>query len=294
MRGIRRLGLRFVVLVVAVLAGSVAVAYATSSSSSVTTSVLQACANSSNGSLRLVANNATDCRGNETAVSWNVVGPQGAPGPQGPAGATGAKGDTGAPGPQGAPGPKGDKGDTGPPGPQGPVGPTGPQGDPGPKGDTGAPGAQGGPGPKGDTGAIGPQGPKGDTGATGAPGPAGPTGPQGPQGAQGPAGVSGYAVQSISGTIPANQGVEGTAACSGGGKAVGGGWDAGQFVTPPNTAHPKSDGTAWVGELNNNTANPLPVTFYVVCVQASSGSSSLTRVTTAQAATPQAALTIEP
>ncbi|HEY2543414.1 MAG TPA: hypothetical protein VGH92_10230 [Gaiellaceae bacterium] len=99
----------------ALLAGAAGVAYATSSltSSSQATGVIQACENPGNGDLRVVANNATDCHANETALTWNVVGPQGPQGPQGP------KGDTGPQGPQGDIGPKGDTGGTGPQGPAG-------------------------------------------------------------------------------------------------------------------------------------------------------------------------------
>ena len=92
----RRL-IRTAALCTAVLAGAAGVAYGTSSfaSSTQATSVIQACENPGNGNLRVVANAATDCHANETALTWNVVGPQG---------------------PQGLPGPKGDTGDTGPAG----------------------------------------------------------------------------------------------------------------------------------------------------------------------------------
>ena len=81
-------------------------------------------------------------------------------------------------------------------------------------------------------------------------------------------------MESISGTIPANQGAEGTANCGGGKMAVGGGWEAGQFVTPPNTSHPKPDRAAWIGDMNNNTGSPLAVTFYVVCIDVAGSSAS--------------------
>ncbi|MGH2933317.1 MAG: hypothetical protein ACRDL2_02210 [Gaiellaceae bacterium] len=107
----RRLA-RLVVVSAAILAGAAGVAYATSSlaSSPQATSVIQACENPGNGNLLVVANNGTNCHANETALTWNVVGPQGVQGP---------KGDTGASGPQGDPGPKGDTGDTGLQGPAG-------------------------------------------------------------------------------------------------------------------------------------------------------------------------------
>ena len=69
--------------------------------------VITACAdNNNNGNLRLVSSSA-DCRQNEIAVQWNVVGPQGPMGPQGPAGPRGAAGADGATGPTGAPGANG-------------------------------------------------------------------------------------------------------------------------------------------------------------------------------------------
>lgn len=82
-----------------------------------------------NGALRMVAD-STECRSNETVLSWNAQGPQGPPGPPGPAGAAGAAGppgadgQPGAPGPPGPPGPAGAAGSEGPPGPPGPPGPS--------------------------------------------------------------------------------------------------------------------------------------------------------------------------
>ena len=104
----RRL-VRTAALGTALLAGAAGVAYGTTSLTSKTlaTSVIQACENPGNGNLRVVANNATDCHANETALTWNVVGPQG------------PKGDTGDTGPQGPAGPPGQKGDTGDTGPAG-------------------------------------------------------------------------------------------------------------------------------------------------------------------------------
>jgi hypothetical protein len=57
-----------------------------------------------------VVESPDQCRHNETAISWNEVGPQGLQGPKGD------KGDTGAQGPRGY------TGYQGPPGPQGPPG----------------------------------------------------------------------------------------------------------------------------------------------------------------------------
>jgi hypothetical protein len=77
--------------------------------------VIKACYVPTLGVLRVVDSTAT-CQKGETALSWNVVGPQG---PAGPIGMTGA---------------------TGPQGIQGPVGPQGPQGVPGPAGGGGVTG----------------------------------------------------------------------------------------------------------------------------------------------------------
>src|SRR3954470_7609039 len=98
------------------------------------------------GSMRLIDTAKTSCSKSETALSWNLAGPQGPAGPTGPAGPAGPKGATGPQGPAGATGP------VGPAGPTGAIGPAGPQGA---KGDTGAAGPVG---PAGPTGAAGPQG----------------------------------------------------------------------------------------------------------------------------------------
>jgi hypothetical protein len=138
--------LRVAAVAGAVLAGAAGVATATSMVQGSATTAIQACQNNGSGLLRVV-NSTSDCRQNETALTWNVAG---APGPAGPAGATGA---TGPAGPTGAAGAKGETGATGPAGV---------------KGDTGV------------TGAAGPTGPVGPTGLTGNTGATGPTGPAGP------------------------------------------------------------------------------------------------------------------
>ena len=72
------------------------------------TGTFHACYADSNGAVRLVNKQPTDCLVDETGTSWNqTAGPAG---PIGPAGPTGAPGATGAPGPTGA---------TGAPGPAG-------------------------------------------------------------------------------------------------------------------------------------------------------------------------------
>ena len=114
-----------------------------------------ACLNA--GTLTKVGTKSPKCPSGAKVITWNQVGPSGAPGAKGDAGAPGAKGDTGAPGVKGD---IGTKGDTGAPGAKGDAGV---QGDTGAKGDTGAPGA------KGDTGAPGTPGPNASTSLWAAP-----------------------------------------------------------------------------------------------------------------------------
>ena len=140
------------VAITAVAAGGTVAVAGTSPSS-----VVYACSSDSSGAMRAVSS-ATKCRKNETAMSWNKVGPAGPAGPAGAAGSEGAQGD------------KGDTGSAGPAGPTGAPGPTGDIGLTGPAGQKGDPGADG---------AAGAAGPKGDTGADGATGPAGPAAPAG-------------------------------------------------------------------------------------------------------------------
>ena len=121
------------------LAGG-AVAHAVDNAST-STNTINACANKE-GQLRLLPSGAA-CKKGETAVSWNIVGPQGA---QGIPGLTGLQGGVG---PSGAPGTNGLDGATGPQGPQGDVG------------------TSGAPGVNGLDGAVGPQGPQGDVGPQG-------------------------------------------------------------------------------------------------------------------------------
>jgi hypothetical protein len=72
---------RTLIVAVALVAGATGVAYATAAVTSTTTKI-QACQNNTNGLLRVVSD-ASTCRTDETAVSWNVQGPQGEQGPQG-------------------------------------------------------------------------------------------------------------------------------------------------------------------------------------------------------------------
>lgn len=95
----------------ALLAGAAAAGYAANALTAPSTTVIQACRNSENGLLRMLAPTppstpqhgedakaATSCKKDETPVSWNVVGPVG---PQGATGATGPAGPQGPPGPHG-------------------------------------------------------------------------------------------------------------------------------------------------------------------------------------------------
>ena len=88
-------------------AGSVAVGL--SASATTPTITFYACSNKTTGVLSAILTKAPTCAKTSTLVSWNSVGPTGAPGATGPQGDTGPKGDTGAPGTNGA------KGDTGAP-----------------------------------------------------------------------------------------------------------------------------------------------------------------------------------
>ena len=80
--------------------------------------VIHGCYQSATGILRVVADPSA-CRGTETAIWWNQVGPQGATGATGATGAAGATGVTGATGAAGA---NGQNGATGPTGATGPAG----------------------------------------------------------------------------------------------------------------------------------------------------------------------------
>jgi len=157
---------------------------ATTALAAPTTASINACVNTSTGTVRIVSSPGA-CVSGEAAVAWALAGPTGPQGPSGPAGANGA------PGPIGPVGPAGINGAPGPVGSAGPVGATGAIGPVGPAGINGAPGPVGSIGPIGPTGAVGPAGPAGPTGLTGPAGPVGLQGSVGPAGPQGPAGVAG-------------------------------------------------------------------------------------------------------
>ena len=79
-----------VVFLTIFLAGTAAMAHAA-------TPMVYACYNKVNGITRVVSSTTT-CLTFETAVSWNITGPQGPQGDPGPAGAPGAAGAAGAKG----------------------------------------------------------------------------------------------------------------------------------------------------------------------------------------------------
>ncbi|HTZ04355.1 MAG TPA: type VI secretion system tube protein TssD [Gaiellaceae bacterium] len=83
---------------VAVLAAA-GTTYALAASGASTTQTINACVKA-NGDIRLVSA-AANCRRDETAISWNTVGPAG---PQGPQGIAGRDGQTGPQGPAGVSG----------------------------------------------------------------------------------------------------------------------------------------------------------------------------------------------
>jgi hypothetical protein len=137
-------------------------------------------------------------------------------------------------------------------------------------------GPQGAPGPVGPSGPQGAQGPAGPTGATGAQGSGG---SQGPPGAPGPPGLATLAYVSADfGPIAAHTQMGGEAVCATGQHAVGGGVFSESNIPGEqsvNSTYP-SDGTgtggegtaAWWVDADNNSANPLSFTVYVVCAPA--------------------------
>src|SRR6478609_4267949 len=130
---VRRIG-RMGLVVGAALAGATGVAYATGAVGAAPTTTINACVKD-NGDVRIA--NASDCKQNESALTWSVVGPKG---DTGAPGAAGPQGETGAPGPAG---PQGPQGETGAPGKDGVDGLPGPKGADGTNGHDGAAGSMG-------------------------------------------------------------------------------------------------------------------------------------------------------
>lgn len=83
-----RRSIRIVVTAAVLFAAAAGIAYATNAVTAASTSELHACANATNGNLRLVEDGAA-CRTSEQPVSWNVTGPAG------PAGTNGTNGSDG-------------------------------------------------------------------------------------------------------------------------------------------------------------------------------------------------------
>jgi hypothetical protein len=99
--------------------------YATAAITAVPTATINACESNANGTIKIVTDPSQCNTNNETAISWNTVGPQGPVGPAGPHGPAGPAGPTGPRGDTGATGPQGPQGDKGAPGPTGPAGVSG-------------------------------------------------------------------------------------------------------------------------------------------------------------------------
>src|SRR3954470_24371093 len=115
MNALPRTPVRIVVplaIVAAVTVGTVALAAGRTTTAS---SVIKACYKPSNGTIYVIGQDTgrSECQPNDTAIEWNVQGPQGIPGPTGPQGPPGPRGEQGQ---QGIPGPQGDKGEKGDPG----------------------------------------------------------------------------------------------------------------------------------------------------------------------------------
>ena len=173
-KGLRRRGVRVLLIATAGLAGATGIALATIPA---TGGTISGCYEKKTGILRVIdAEAGKTCLSFETPISWNQKGPKG------DQGIAGLAGPAGAPGPTGEAGPQGPKGDTGPAGPAGADGERGSAGTPGPPGAAGATGPTGPAGPVGPAGAPGPAGPAGPPGSEGARGAQGQPGPEGPAG----------------------------------------------------------------------------------------------------------------
>src|SRR6516225_266146 len=104
MRGVlSRRDVRLLLGAAGVVALAAVAAYATEAATTSTPITIQACQNTTNGGLRVVAS-AADCRTGEAPLSWNVQGPQGEAGQPGQPGQTGSTGDTGPTGEAGSQG----------------------------------------------------------------------------------------------------------------------------------------------------------------------------------------------
>jgi len=119
MKGLLRRSTRLATFLAAVMAGAILGGIAVAQTTGAPP--INACVHKETGAVRIVGS-TSECRAQETALTWNVQGP---PGPIGPAGAPGSPGDEGPAGPEGPPGVPGAQGPEGPEGPEGPPGPAG-------------------------------------------------------------------------------------------------------------------------------------------------------------------------
>lgn len=240
----------FAMLVAIVVAGGVA--YASIPASNGTLHGCYRTAGGDNqGQLRIVEN-ASNCRNNETPLTFNQQGVAGPAGPTGATGPTGAAGATGATGPAGPKGDKGDKGDAGAAGATGATGATGPAGANGTQGLTG------------DTGATGPPGPAGATGQPGAKGDTGNPGPTGPTGSSGLSGVE-YVTAHVD--IGINVTDSAIAMCTGTKHVIGGGFSA-QRDIDVHYSQPFLSNNAWMVTGNRpqvSLPGPATLTAYAIC-----------------------------
>lgn len=154
---------------------------------------------------------------------------------------------------------------SGPAGAPGAAGPSGPEGSPGEVGPDGATGPEGASGAAGDRGLAGPAGPRGEAGPAGPPGERGAPGPPGPPGRDGRGRVE---FRTDGTSVPGGSTVTlRTRPCASGLVPVSGGLGSenpdgasvGILVAGP-------DGAGWSLTVQNQSANPIGVTTYVVCV----------------------------
>jgi hypothetical protein len=93
--------------------------------------------------------------------------------------------------------------------------------------------------------------------------------------------VSGYEVGSTSVALPTGSLAFGTFPCPAGKKVVGGGWDtdganagANVFITK---SAPTTDGTGWIGSIQNNSGATVNVTLTRACITAPGSSASVAK-----------------
>jgi hypothetical protein len=99
-------------LVAGLMVGALLVATAGFVAAQSSPQIINGCYHNTTKVLRILTSGSCDPK-NETAISWNQVGPQGLQGPKGDTGPQGLQGDQGPAGPQGPQGVKGDPGISG-------------------------------------------------------------------------------------------------------------------------------------------------------------------------------------